>query len=160
MLTPALAKVFESLIKQQIDEYVLKNALLSKTQFGFRIKFCKADALVYLTEKIRCNNNEKKITAAANLDLSKALDSINHELMIQKLSILGFSLPAQNLNTSYLLNRKQRVIIINVKSGWIEMAPGVLQGRVLGPLWSIYMLMISAIFCHVKQYNTQMSQSY
>ena len=38
-LTPALAKVFESVIKQQIDEYVHKNALLSKTQFGFRKNF-------------------------------------------------------------------------------------------------------------------------
>ena len=38
-LTPALAKVFESVIKQQIDEYVHKNVLLSKTQFGFRKKF-------------------------------------------------------------------------------------------------------------------------
>ena len=44
-LTPALAKVFESLIKQQIDEYIHKNSLLSKTQF------CAADALVYLSEK-------------------------------------------------------------------------------------------------------------
>ena len=37
-LSPALAKVFESVIKQQIDENVHKNALLSKTQFGFRKK--------------------------------------------------------------------------------------------------------------------------
>ena len=54
--------------------------------------------------------------------------------MIQKLSILGFSIPAQNLITSYLSNRTQRVIINNVKSGWIEVAQGVPQGTVLGPL--------------------------
>ena len=59
-LTPALAKVFESLIKQ-IDEYVHKNALLSKTRFGFRKKFSTTDALVYLTEKIRCNKTRKKL---------------------------------------------------------------------------------------------------
>ena len=76
----------------------------------------------------------EKITAAAFLDLSKAFDSINHKLMIQKLSILGFSIPAQNLITSYLSNRTQRVIINNVKSGWIEVALGVPQGTVLGPL--------------------------
>ena len=76
----------------------------------------------------------EKNYAAAFLDLSKAFDSINHELMIQKLSILGFSIPAQNLITSYLSNRTQRVIINNVKSGWIEVAQGVPQGTVLGPL--------------------------
>ena len=77
-LKPALAKVIEPPTEQQTDEYVHKNALLSKTQFGFRKKFSTTDALVYLTEKIRCNKNEKKITAAAFLDLSKAFDSINN----------------------------------------------------------------------------------
>ena len=106
--------MFESLIKQQIDEYVHKNALLSKTQFGFRKKFSTTNALVYLTEKIGCNINEKNIIAAAFLDLSKAFESFNHELMIQKISILEFLKPAQNLITSYLSNRTQRVIINNV----------------------------------------------
>ena len=46
------------------NEYVHKNALLSKTQFGFRNKFSTTDALVYLTEKIRCNKNEKKIRSS------------------------------------------------------------------------------------------------
>ena len=152
--TPALAKVFESLIKQQIDEYVHKNALLSKTQFGFRKKFSTTDALVYLTGKIRCNKNKKKITAAAFLDLSKAFDSINHKLMIQKLSILGFSIPAQNLITSYLSNRTQRVIINNVKSGWIEVPQGVPQGTVLGPLlFNLYVNDLSNFLsCETIQY--------
>ena len=73
-----------------------------KKIFYNKKKFSTTDALVYLTEKKRCNKNEKKITAAAFLDLSKAFDSINHKLMIQNLSILGFSIPAQNLITSYL----------------------------------------------------------
>ena len=90
--------------------------------------------LVYLTEKLRCNKIEEKITVAAFLGLSKAFDSINHELMIQNLSILGFSKSAQNLITSYLSNRTQRVIINNDKSGWIEVAQGGPQGTVLGPL--------------------------
>ena len=54
--------------------------------------------------------------------------------MIPKLSILGFSIPAQNLNMSYLSNRTQRVRINNVKSGWIEVAQAVPQGTVLGLL--------------------------
>ena len=60
-LTPALAKVFESLIKQQIDEYVHKNALLSKTQFEIRKKNSTTDALVYLTEKYDATKPKKKL---------------------------------------------------------------------------------------------------
>ena len=56
--------------------------------------------------------------------------------MIYKLSILRFSIPAQNLITSYLSNRIQRekVIMNNVKSGGIERAQGFPQATVLGPL--------------------------
>ena len=52
----------------------LKHSLVSE-------KFSTTDALVYSTEKTRCDKNEKKITAAAVLDLSKAFDSINNELI-------------------------------------------------------------------------------
>ena len=59
--------------------------------------------------------------------------------MIQKLSILGFSIPAQNLITSYLSNRTQKVITNNVKSEWVEVVQGIPQGTVLGPfLFNLY----------------------
>ena len=119
-LTPALAKVFKSVIKQQIDKYFHKNALLSKTQFGFKKIISTTCARLFNWKNAMHQKEIKKNTAAAFLDLSKAFDSIYHELMIQKLFVLGFSIPAQNLITSYLSNRTQKVIINNVKSGWIE----------------------------------------
>ena len=153
-LTLTIAKVFESPIKQQIGEFVLKNALLSKAQFSFRKRFSTTVALIYLTEKIRCSETEKKITEAAFLDLSKAFNSINRELMIQKLSILGFLIPAQKLITSYLSNRTQRVIINKVKSGWIEVAQGNPQGTVLVPLlFNLYVNDLSNFLsCETIQY--------
>ena len=74
--------------------------------------------------------------------------------MIQKLSILGFSIPAQNLITSFFSNRTQRVIINNVKSGWIEVAQGVPQGTVLGPLlFNLYVNDLSNFLsCETIQY--------
>ena len=77
---------------------------------------------------------KEKNYCSSILNLSKAFDAINQKLITQKLSILGFSIPAQNLIAIYLSKRTQRVITNNVKSGWIEMAQGVSQGTVLGPL--------------------------
>ena len=76
----------------------------------------------------------KNITVAEFLDLSKAFDSISHELMIQKQSILGFLISAQNMLACYLSNRQLRVTINDIKPRWIEMAHRVPQGTVSDPL--------------------------
>ena len=132
-LTPALAKVFESLSKQQIDEYVHKNVLLSKI-VGFQKKVFYNRCARLFNRKNTMQQKLEKVTVIAFLDLSKAFDFINLELMIQKLAILGFSILTQNLITSYLSNRTQRVIMNNVKSEWSVVVQGVPQGTVLGPL--------------------------
>ena len=74
--------------------------------------------------------------------------------MIQKLSITGLLIPAQNLITSYLSNRTQRVIINNFKPGLIEVAQGDPQGPVLGPLlFNLYVNDLSNFLsCETIQY--------
>ena len=52
-ITSALSKIFEKVIKDQIDDYIERNHLLSPLQFGFRRGFSTTDALLYATEKIR-----------------------------------------------------------------------------------------------------------
>ena len=97
---------------------------------------------------------ERKLLQQLFLDLLKAFDSINHELMVQKLSILGFSIQAQNLIACYLSNRTQRVIINNVKSRRIEVAQGVPQEIVLGPLlFNLYVNNLgNSLSCETIQY--------
>ena len=77
---------------------------------------------------------QEKNYCSSILNLSKAFDTIKSQAHHSKLSILEFSIPDQNLITSYLSKRTQRVITNNVKSGWIEVAQGVPQVTVLGPL--------------------------
>ena len=72
-------------------EYLEKFGLLSNTQFGFRNKVSTIDALVYCTETIRYHINNKNFITAALLDLSKAFDSINHNILLHNLHELGFS---------------------------------------------------------------------
>ena len=71
------------------------------------------------------------------MDLSKALDTINHELLIAKLNGYGFSIEA--LQVSYLQERWQRVKINTIFSSWTQLLQGVSQGSVVGPmLFKIY----------------------
>ena len=68
------------------------------------------------------------------MDLSKAFDCLNHELLIAKLEAYGFSGSALKMVHDYLSNKKQRVEINGSFSSWQESIKGVLQGSVLGPL--------------------------
>ena len=66
--------------------------------------------------------------------LSKAFDCLKHELLIAKLNVYGFTLPALKLVHDYLPDRKQRTRINNSYSTWFEILFGVPQGSILGPL--------------------------
>ena len=80
-ITSANSKIFEKVIRNQMVEYLDKHNHLSPIQFGFLSKFSTTDALLYATENIRSDINNKKMVAAAFLDLSKAFDSICHEIL-------------------------------------------------------------------------------
>ena len=74
------------------------------------------------------------------MDLSKAFDCMNHELLLAKLSAYGFKKESIKIIHSYLNNRWQRVKINNLFSQWTEILLGVPQGSVLGPLlFNIYL---------------------
>ena len=139
-----MSKLPEILNKDQIEEHLSKYNLLSKAQFGFRKNFSTIDALVYQTETVRQKLYEKKVVTAAFLDLSKAFDSIDHSLLLEKLKHLGFCSSAILFIKSYLSNRHQRLVIPEAESNWPEVSQGVPQGTVLGSLlFNLYVNHIS-----------------
>ena len=93
-----------------------------------------------LLEKWKKTIDNKGSAGEVLMDLSKALDTLNHELLIAKLHAYGFGKESLMLLLSYLSNRGQRTNINASFSSWTELLQGVPQGSVLGPLlFNIYL---------------------
>ena len=88
---PTMSNVFEKLMHHQVTEYVDKN--LSSILYGYRKGFNTQMVLLTLLEKWKSTLNKKRFAGAVLMDLSKAFDTINHELLIAKLKAYGFSEP-------------------------------------------------------------------
>ena len=101
---------------------------------GFRKGFNTQHALMALIEKWKQSLDEKGYAGGIPMDLSKAFDTINHQLLIAKLHAYGFDKSSLTLILSYLSNRWQRTKINLSFSSWSELLQGLPQGSVLGPL--------------------------
>ena len=86
-----------------------------------------------------------------HLDLAKALDILNHDILLHKLSYYGVNCTAKTLLKSYLSDRKQYVKIDEVKSSIQTIKTGVPQGSIVGPL--IFNIFINDIINSSRKFN-------
>ena len=91
--------------------FLEKNKLLNPNQFGFRHNHSTAHALINLTENIKRHLDGKKLVAGVFIDLEKAFDTVNHQILCNKLKHYGFRGKINDLIGSFLSNRKQFVCI-------------------------------------------------
>ena len=135
-ILPVLSKILEKIVFNQLLSFLEDNNYLSNCQHGFRPKLSTETALTIITDAIYTNIDNKKISLLTLCDLSKAFDSVSHDILLRKCS---------NLNIdcfwlkSYLHNRTQAVKLRNVMSTKVTVSYGVPQGSILGPLlFNIY----------------------
>ena len=96
--------------------------------------------MIVMLERWKNALDNKNIAGALLTDLSKAFDSLSHELLIAKLSAYGFNHNALTLILSYLSERQQRTKVNNYISKWSTITTGIPQGSILGPLlFNVYM---------------------
>jgi len=133
-LLPSISKVIERIMHFQIIEYFHEHNLMYNSQYGFRQNHSTELATLEIIDKIAYQMDRNEIPLNIFLDLSKAFDCLNHEILLHKLEYYGFCESSCLLMKSYLSNRKQFVNFGDTESDYLEVKIGVPQGSILGPL--------------------------
>lgn len=133
-LLPSISKIFERLIHKRLYNYLSKHNILVPNQYGFRPKHSTTLAVLDLQEKITSALENRQSSIGIFLDLSKAFDSIDHTILLNKLYHYGIRGQALELFKNYLTGRKQYVTANGQISQLANITYGVPQGSILGPL--------------------------
>lgn len=141
---PILSKIFEFLLNRQVIEHLDRFNLLSAKQFGFRKGISAEQLILSVTDQYNqiLDSKQPRYIVHLSLDVRKAFDSVNHNLLLYKLrTMFHFSESAVNLFGSYLSCRSQCMKVGAAISQSLPIHKGVPQGSVLGPL--LFNLMVN-----------------
>ena len=131
---PIFGKLFEKIIYNRMYKFLLSKGILSGSQFGFRKGHSTGHAIHNSVNIIRDAHKNNKHVIGLFIDLSKAFDTLDHKILLEKLDNYGIRGIAHKLLASYLSDRKQYTSFLDETSEVKVMKFGVPQGSVLGPL--------------------------
>ena len=133
-LLPVLSKILEKLMYNKIFHFLVRYQILFKSQFGFRKGNSTANATLEFLKTIETALQENECAIGVFCDLSKAFDTLNHDILLAKLDHYGIRGKWHSWLKSYLSGRKQFVDFDGIHSGYKDITVGVPQGSILGPL--------------------------
>ena len=133
-LLPVFSKIIEKLIYDKLFEFLVRYQILFETQYGFRKGRNTTHATLDFIKTIEEAIESNQYAIGVFCDLSKAFDTLNHEILLSKLEHYGIRGTANRWFRSYLTDRKQYVELNSKKSTTLPLPTGVPQGSILGPL--------------------------
>ena len=131
---PVFSKIMERLMYDRLISYILKHKILFEYQFGFPKGKSTHMALITLVDKVTEALDNGDYVVGVFLDFSKAFDTVDHSILLDKMFIYGVRNIALKWFKDFLTGRFQYVMYNGFKSSNSEIKCGVPQGSILGPL--------------------------
>ena len=152
---PIFGKIFEKILNNRLYNFFTKENVLSKNQYEFRKRHSTVHALHSSVRMIELARQNKLHAVGIFIDISKAFDTLDHSIMLEKLNNYGIRGIANNLLGSYLKGRFQYTNCDGENSEKLPVLFGVLQGSILGPL--LFLVYINDLMNCCKSTNIHIS---
>ena len=133
-MLPVFSKIIEKLVYNKIFDFLVRYEILFKSQYGFRRGHNTTHATLDFLKTVETALKQGELAVGVFCDLSKAFDTLDHEILLSKLDHYGIRGKWLSWIRSYLTNRQQFVDMDGVNSSLSPIAVGVPQGSILGPL--------------------------
>ena len=138
---PCFSKLLKRIMYNRLYKYLLQSNLFHEKQFGFQASNSTEHVVVQLISQILDAFDENKYTLGMFIDLSKAFDTADHDLLLKKLDMYGIKGTKLKWFCSYLTNRKQFIKCCDQITDLEVLRCGVPQGSILGPL--LFLILIN-----------------
>ena len=153
-LLPLPGKLIEKIVRTRLFSYLELYDLLNQCQGGFRPGRSTIDTAAELTDDIMLQMNDSSCTLATFIDFRKAFDTVNHNILLNKLDRLGIHGKTFVWLTSYLYDRCQCTLANGIRSAQLPITCGVPQGSILGPL--LFLIYVNDISYNITNSNTKL----